>query len=59
MQPNGNSTAKCCASSCKKRKRTSPIGNNVGLGSKSEKNGKLVEKVDWAILRSTDYAPFK
>ena len=25
----------------------------------SEKNGKLVEKVEWAILRSTDYAPFK
>jgi hypothetical protein len=37
--------------------RNDPVWQNVAR--ESEKNGKLVEKVDWAILRSTDYAPFK
>ncbi|MFM8393061.1 MAG: NIPSNAP family protein, partial [Acidobacteriota bacterium] len=37
--------------------RSDPVWQTVSK--ESEKNGKLVEKVDWAILRSTDYAPFK
>jgi len=37
--------------------RNDPVWQAVAK--ESEKNGKLVEKVDWAILRSTDYAPFK
>jgi hypothetical protein len=37
--------------------RSDPVWQAVAK--ESEKNGKLVEKVDWAILRSTDYAPFK
>ena len=37
--------------------RSDPVWQAVAK--ESEKNGKLVEKVDWAILRSTDYAPVR